>query len=175
MHLHQELAQEKAKRLPPDPSLLYARDDHLRAMEELEDARAQLTAAKAALSESEREMEAREEQLVVATDNLAAVQQDRTRLQQDLVALGAQLGEAETRLKDSQLEHHELALSSRAEIDQVTSSLHELQTRFQDEVGPFLCARQQRGVGRRARQHSCACTRAHVHTHACAHPHMQGT
>ena len=66
-------------------------------MEELQDARAQLTAAKAALSESEREMEAREEQLVVATDNLAAVQQDRTRLQQDLVALGAQLGEAETR------------------------------------------------------------------------------
>ena len=175
VHVEQELAQEKAKRVPPGPALVYARDDHLRAMEELEDARAQLSAAKAALLDSEREMEAREEQLIVATDNLAAVQQDRTRLQQDLVALGAQLGDAETRLKDAHLEHQELALSSRAEIDQVTSSLHELHTRFQDEVGPFLCARQQRGVGRRARQHSCACTRAHVHTHACAHPHMQGT
>ena len=182
MHLHQELAQEKAKRQPPDPALLYARDDHLRAMEELEDARAQLTAAKAALSESEREMEAREEQLVVATDNLAAVQQDRTRLQQDLVALGAQLGDAETRLKDAQLEHHELALSSRAEIDQVTSSLHELHTRFQDEVGPFFCARQQQQRGGavvhdKTRVHALVrtCTRTHVHTHACAHPHMQGT
>lgn len=142
-------------------------------MEELQDARAQLTAAKAALSESEREMEAREEQLVVATDNLAAVQQDRTRLQQDLVALGAQLGEAETRLKDAQLEHQELALSSRAEIDQVTSSLHELHTRFQDEVGPFFCARGSSAAlaveHDSTRVHALVrtCTRTHAHTRIC--------
>jgi hypothetical protein len=39
---HTELAQEKAVRIPPDPGKMYAREDHLRVIEELEDATAQL-------------------------------------------------------------------------------------------------------------------------------------
>jgi len=135
---HEQLAQEKVKRIPPDPGRLYAREDHLRVMEELEDVKAQLDHWKGIVSRMEEEVSLREEQLVIATENLTAVQGDRTRIQKDMVELATKLGAAETRVLQAQKEATETEESMRAEVEHAQLELNELQTRFDHEVGHMV-------------------------------------
>lgn len=92
------LTLERNKRVPPSAETLYSRDDHLRALQALQDTQAKLSRFQLTVGKLEGEIVDREKQLEQSTANVEALQTDRVRMQKEKLVLSAQLEEAQASL-----------------------------------------------------------------------------